>query len=180
MQAAWRPGHRHGGPAGSPVPQPQWQRQRQHQTSMWLACGSAMECHPAVHKLQPEPRPAGPLQSRKTSAVRLNSQTALCPYLETAAVMTTGNGNDRATILRIAAVPGTATTGYTAAGYTTSESCSVAGNAATSLRNVVSGHAQQPAAMQLLPSPWQGIQPEYRRRSCHAGHAAQVFRNAAS
>lgn len=169
---------------GCPVPLPQWQprrqRQRQHQTSMWLACGSAMECHPAVHKPQPEPRPAGPLQSRKTSAVRLNSQTALCPYLETAAVITTGNGNNRATILRIAAVPGTASTGYTAAGYTTSVSCNVAGNAATSLRIVVSGHAQQPAAMQLLPSPWQGIQPEYRRGACRTGHVAHLFRNAVS
>lgn len=168
---------------GRPVPllhrQPRRQRQRQHQTSMWLACGSAMECHPAVHKPQPEPRPAGPLQSRKTSAVRLNSKTALCPDLETAAVITTGNGNDRATILRIA-VPCTAATGYTAAGYTTSVSCSVAGNAATSLRSVVSGHAQQPATMQLLPSPWQGIQPEYRRGACRAGHVAQVFRNAVS
>ena len=158
---------------GRPVPllqrQPQWQRQQQHQTRMWLACSSAMEYYPAVHKPQPEPMPAGPLQSRKTSAVRLNSKIALCPYLETAAVMTTCNGNDRATILRIAAVPGTAATGYTAACYATSVSCIVAGNAATSLRRVVAGHAQQPAAMQLLPSPWQGIQPEYRRRSCSTG-----------
>ncbi len=138
---------------GGPVPllqrQPRRQRQRQHQTSVRSACGSAMECHPAVHKPQPEPRPPGPLLSRNTSAVRLNSQTALCPYLETAAVMTTGNGNNRATIRRIA-VPGTAATGYTAAGYTTSVSCNVAGNATTSLRSVVSGHAQQPAAAQPM------------------------------
>lgn len=130
-----------------------------------------MECHPAVHEPQPEPRLAGPLQSRKTSAVRLNSQTALCPYLETAAVITTGNGNDRATILRIA-VPGTAAAGYTAAGYATSVSCSVAVNASTSLRSVVSGHAQQPAAMQLLPNPAQG-----RASSLNtgAGHATQAM-----
>ena len=169
---------------GRPVPllqrQPRRQRQLQHQTRMRLACSSAMEYYPAVHKPQPEPRPAGPLLSRKTSAVRLNSKIALCPYLETAAVITTGNGNDRATILRIAAVPGTASSGYTAAGYTTSVSCNVAGNAATSLRSVVSGHAQQPTAMQLLPSPWQGIQPEYRRGASRSGHVSQVFRNAVS
>ena len=131
-----------------------------------------MEYYPAVHKPQPEPRPAGPLQSRKTSAVRLNSKTALCPYQETAAVITTGNGNNRATILRIAAVPGTANTGYTAAGYTKSFSCNVAGNAATSLRSVVSGHAQQPAAMQLLPSPAHGRATSLN--TC-AGHATQAM-----
>ena len=130
-----------------------------------------MECYPACisHSLSPS-RP-GHCSPEKISAVRLNSQTALCPYLETAAVITTGNGNNRATILRIAAVPGTATTGYTAAGYATSVSW-VAGNAATSLRRVVAGHAQQPAAMQLLPSPAHG-----RASSLNtgAGHAAQVM-----
>lgn len=90
----------------------------------------------------------------------------------TAAVLTTVKGNDMATILRIAAAPGTEATGNTAAGY----AISVSHNAAAMLQPHYVALLQVMLSSQLQCSCY----PVHGRSSSlntYAGHASQAEQN---
>lgn len=135
----------------------------QHMVSHWLSHGMPSRCAYAIARAQ-----AGqPTAVQTDQCSQIKQQNCSVPFTRgTAAFLTTVKGNDMATILRIAAAPGTEATDNTAAGY----AISVSHNAAAMLQPpyvvFVACHAQQPAAMQLLPSPWQVIKPQYSCRSC--------------